>query len=126
MITAMQLTDSLKSYLLMQLDNMSKNTPVIGFAKPIIVRILDKNFNKIHKAIDLIADSNGNIDIENILSEMLDNIKTTEPFTLNTSFMGDIEIGGGVIKLNIPLTSKRIVLDSADFEAFKEMLLTKS
>ena len=110
----------------MQLDNMSKNTPVIGFAKPIIVRILDKNFNKIHKAIDLIADSNGNIDIENILSEMLDNIKTTEPFTLNTSFMGDIEIGGGVIKLNIPLTSKRIVLDSADFEAFKEMLLTKS
>lgn len=50
---------------------------------------------------------------------------TTQPFTFKTSFIGDIEVGGGSIKLNIPLTDKRLVFDTTDLENFKEMLITK-
>lgn len=42
-----------------------------------------------------------------------------------TSFVGDIEIGGGEIKFNLPLTNKRLVLNMTDLETFKEMLITK-
>lgn len=84
-----------------------------------------KNFGKITKALDLIADENGNVDIEGILSEMMDNLMTTQPFTIKTSFIGDVEIGGGNIKLNIPLTDKRLVFNMSDLENFKEMLITK-
>lgn len=125
MVTVMQLTDNLKSYIVLQLDNMTMSNPMIGFMKPLITRALDKNFGKVKKALELIADDEGNIDVENILSEMMENVITTKPFTFNTSIIGDVEVGGGNIKLNLPLTNKRLVLDMSDLEAFKEMLITK-
>ena len=121
----MQLTDNLRAYVATQLDTMSKNTPIIGFMKPLITRALDKNFSKVTKALDLIANDEGKIDIENILTEMMENVMNTNPFTFKTSFIGDVEIGGGHIKFNLPLTNKRLVLDMTDLEAFKEMLITK-
>lgn len=121
----MQLTDNLRAYVATQLDTMSKNTPMIGFMKPLITRALDKNFSKVTKALDLIANDEGKIDIENILTEMIENVMNTNPFTFKTSFIGDVEIGGGQIKFNLPLTNKRLVLDITDLEAFKEMLITK-
>lgn len=51
---------------------------------------------------------------------------TTNPFTFKTSFIGDIEIGGGEIRFNLPLTSKRLVLNTTDLETFKEMVITKN
>lgn len=121
----MQLTNNLRTYITTQLNTMSKNTPIIGFIKPLITRALDKNFNKVTSFFDLIANNEGKIDIENILAEMMDGVMNTEPFTFKTSFIGDVEIGGGQIKFNLPLTNKRLVLDITDLEAFKEMLITK-
>ena len=121
----MQLTNNLRAYVATQLDTMSKNTPMIGFMKPLITRALDKNFNKVTKVLDMIANDEGQIDVEKILTEMMENVMTTTPFTFKTSFIGDVEIGGGQIKFNLPLTDKRLVLDMTDLEAFKEMLITK-
>lgn len=126
MVTVTQLTDNLKSYVSLQLDSMSKSNPMIGFMKPFITRALDKNFGKVTKTLDLISDKEGNIDIENIITEMTENLMNTNPFTFKTSFIGDIEIGGGEIKFNLPFTSKRLVLNITDLETFKEMLITKS
>lgn len=126
MVTTVQLTDNLKSYILLQLDCMSKSNPVVGFMKPFITRALDKNFDKVTKTLDLISDKEGNIDIENIITEMMENLMSTNPFTFKTSFIGDVEIGGGEIKFNLPFTSKRLVLNTTDLETFKEMLITKS
>lgn len=61
-----------------------------------------------------------------ILTEMMENLMTTNPFSFKTSFIGDIEIGGGQIKFNLPLTNKRLVLNMSDLEAFKETLITKN
>ena len=126
MVTVIQLTDNLKSYVSLQLDGMSKSNPMIGFMKPFITRALDKNFDKVTKALDLISDKEGNIDIESIITEIMENLMNTNPFTFKTSFIGDIEIGGGEIKFNLPFTSKRLVLNITDLETFKEMLITKS
>ena len=126
MVTVAQLTDNLKSYVSLQLDGMSKSNPMIGFMKPFITRALDKKFDKVTKTLDLISDKEGNIDIENIITEMMENLMNTNPFTFKTSFIGDIEIGGGEITFNLPFTSKRLVLNITDLETFKEMLITKS
>lgn len=63
-------------------DINGKANPMIGFMKPLIIRALDKNFSKVSKTLDLIADKDGNIDIENILTEMMENLMTTNPFTI--------------------------------------------
>jgi hypothetical protein len=56
----------------------------MGLAKPIVTRIIDKNFSKVTKLFDLLSDESGNIDIESILSEMTESIINTNPFTVNT------------------------------------------
>lgn len=125
MITTTQLIANLKSYISLQLKSMAEVNPVICFINPLITRALDKNFDKINKALDLIADKDSNIDIEGILAEMTENLITTKPFTLRVPFIGDIEIGNGEIKFNLPLTSKRLVLNMTDLETLKEALINK-
>jgi hypothetical protein len=121
----LQLTDNIKAYISLQIDTLSNNNPMLSFTKPLITRVVDNNISKVNKTLNLIADNEGNIDVENILTEMIESVMRTQPFTFNTSFIGDIEIGGGHIKLNVPFTNKRLVLGMADLETFKEMLITK-
>lgn len=123
MINIQQLTNNLKSYITSQLNIMSNNTPIIGFMKPLIIRAIDKNIDKVTNTIKLISDNEGNIDIENILSEMMQNVINTQPFVYKAPFIGDVEIGNGNIKLNLPLTDKRIVLNQQDLQLFKEALI---
>lgn len=126
MVTTKQLSDNLKSYISLQLDSLAQSNPMISFIKPLITRAIDKNFNKVEKSLNLISDNDGNIDIENILTEMIQSVMTTNPFTFKTSFIGDIEIGGGLIKLNVPLTNRRLILNTTDLETFKEMLTSNN
>lgn len=123
MINIQQLTNNLKSYITSQLNIMSNNTPIIGFMKPLIIRAIDKNIDKVTNTIKLISDNEGNIDIETILSEMIQNVINTQPFVYKAPFIGDVEIGNGNIKLNLPLTDKRIVLNQQDLQLFKEALI---
>ena len=52
---------------------------------------------------------------------------TTNPFTFKTSFIGDIEIGGGEIRFNLPLTNKRLVFKYNRFRDFqRKMVITKN
>lgn len=125
MINTNELTMKIREFINSQVASLAKTNPMIGFMKPLITRVVDKNFNKVNKVLNLIADDNGNVDIENIIEEMIQSIMTTEPFTFNTSFAGDIEIGGGLIKINIPLTDKRLVLNKIDIQNFRNLLINK-
>lgn len=120
------LINKIKGYINSQINTMAINTPVVGFMKPFITRALDKNIHKLNSALSLISDNEGNVDIENIISEIIQNLMTTRPFTINTSFIGDIEVGGGTIKLNIPFLDKQLVFNKSDLESFKEILISKS
>lgn len=120
------LINKIKGYINSQINTMAISTPVVGFMKPFITRALDRNIHKLNSALSLISDNEGNVDIENIISEMIQNLMTTRPFTINTSFIGDIEVGGGTIKLNIPFLDKQLVFNKSDLESFKEILISKS
>jgi hypothetical protein len=120
---AVLLSSKLREYILNEINSMAKTNPLIGFTKPILTRVVDKNYTKIRKAIDFIADNEGNVDIENILPEMIESVMNTEPFKINTDFIGDIEIGGGLIKLQLPMTSKSLILNTEDLEKLKTLLI---
>ena len=122
MINVNTLSIKLKDYLHSQVTTLAKESPIIGVLKPVITRVVDNNIYKVKDTLNLISDKEGNVDIENILEEMVDSIMTTNPFKLNTQF-GDIEIGGGYIKLNIPLTNKRLILNQDDIQNFKSLLI---
>lgn len=118
--------NNLKQFIDLQIDNVSKQNQMVGFFKPIITRVVDRNYHKINNILGFITDSNGNIEVNEILDEMLVNLENTQPFSINTSFIGNIELGGGKIKVAIPYTNKDLILDSSDIRLFKEMLTNKS
>lgn len=117
-----QISGNLKKYIDTQLTAMSVNTPILALLKPVITRIINKNYNKINNSLMLIADEEGNIDVDGILTEVIASITSVNAFVLNTAFIGDIEIGNGSIKLNIPFTDKKIVFNKEDLEQFKQSI----
>lgn len=123
MITTDQLIINLKSYVSQQLETLSKDNPIISLSKPLITRALNKSFTKLTTVLELLTDDSGNIDVEAILSEMLDNVINTKPFTINTSFIGDIIIGNGEIRFNLPFVDKQLLLNTEDLKTFKETLI---
>ena len=118
MIAKEQLTIRLKQYINSQITQISKNNPIIAFMKPLLTRALDKNFNKIDSYLSLISDDEGNIDAENILSEMIESIIHTNTFNINAPIIGNSQI-----KVNIPFTDKRLVFNSQDLQLLKQALI---
>lgn len=122
MINTMQFLDRLKTFISSQIDSLSTTSPMINFIKPLIMRVLDKNLNKIVKFTDLVSDDNGNIDVEGIISEMIESVMTSNPFVINTSLLGNVEIGSGNIKFIIPFTDKQLIFNQTDLENLKRTL----
>lgn len=71
----------------------------------------------------LVQDKNGKIDIEGILSEMIDNLIVAQ-VKKYPNILGGVELGNGSIRVNIPFLDKAIVFDSTDIETFKQSLIT--
>ena len=120
-----QLIEKLQYFVEVQLSNMAKTNPVISFFRPIVSRAVKKKLSGITNVLDLIADESGNIDAENIISEMTASLMNTQPFHINVPALGDILIGGGRIEMGIPFTDKSIVLSEGDLVELREILTSK-
>ena len=126
MITVPRLIENLQRYVDMQVVEMARTNPMISFMKPVITRAASNAISRADKTLLLLADKEGNIDIESILSEMTESLITTQPFTIHTSFIGDIVIGNGTIKVGIPFTERNLVFNSSDLQNLREMLTIRS
>ena len=117
-------TKLLNNLVTTKVDKFCASNPMINLFKPVIKRVIDNNSYKIYSKLNILADSEGNIDVENILPEMIETLKTMEPYNLKTETLGDIVIGKGSIILNIPMTDRRLVIDSSDLEELITLLKT--
>jgi hypothetical protein len=125
MMTVPILIENLQRYVDIQIAEMAKTNPMLGFMKPLISRAATNAIGKADKALSLLADKDGNIDVGTILTEMTESLMTTQPFTINTSFIGDIVVGNGTIKIGIPYTERNLVFNSSDLQNLREMLTIK-
>lgn len=125
MTTVPILIENLQRYVDIQIAEMARTNPMIGFMKPLISRAATNAIGKADKALSLLADKDGNIDVGTILTEMTESLMTTQPFTINTPFIGDIVVGNGTIKVGIPYTERNLVFNSSDLQNLREMLTIK-
>lgn len=116
--------DKIVSFVDTKLSEMSATNPFVLIIRPIIARVVNNNIEKLDSVLKLVQDKDGKVDIENILSEMIDNLLVAQVKKYPDIF-GGIEIGNGTIKINIPFIDKAVVFDSYDIEVFKQNLITK-
>lgn len=107
-----------------KLSEMSSSNPFVLFIRPIVARAINNNIGKLDSVLKLVQDSDGNVDIEGILSEMVDNLAVAQ-IKKYPNILNGVELGNGSIKVNLPFFDKAIVFDTDDIESFKKSLITK-
>lgn len=114
---------NLEKFVDSKLSTLSVNDPIMALMKPFASRIIGNNLYKVRGMLSQLADKDGLIDVEGILSETIDNVINTKPFKLNTGLLGDLEIGAGKLKMDVPFVNKTIVLNQDDLKELKDMLM---
>jgi hypothetical protein len=117
--------ETLKIFLNKQINSLAITNPLISFSKPLITRIVNNKINQADGFLSMLADSNGEIDVQSLIPEMIQSVMTTRPFVYHTEFLGDLEIGGGFIKMNIPMTNNQIVLGKTDLDTLRDLFINK-
>lgn len=105
-----------------KLSELSTNNPIVLIIRPMLARAINNNIGKVDSVLKLIQDENGEIDVEGILSETIDNILVSKVQNY-PDILGGVKIGEGNIKINIPFINKAIVFDTSDIETFKQSLI---
>lgn len=117
--------ETLKIFLNKQINSLAMTNPLISFSKPLITRIVNNKIDQADGFLSMLADSKGEIDVQSLIPEMIQSVMNTRPFTYHTEFLGDLEIGGGFIKMNIPMTNNQIVLGKADLDTLRDLFINK-
>ena len=113
--------ETLKLFLGKQINSLANNNPLIAFTQPVISKVVNNKLNNMRGFLSMLADESGEIDTKTLVSEMVQNVMTTKPFVYHTDILGDLEIGGGFIKINIPMTNNQLVLGRNDLEELKQL-----
>ena len=120
-----QIVKNLQKYSSFLVDKIGNNVPMLKFCKPLVVRAIDNNINKLESGLKLLADTSGEIDINGIVLDMEHNIINMEPFTLKTDIIGNVILGGGKIQFDLPIIDKEVILTQEDIDMLKEIILSK-
>lgn len=106
-----------------KLTEIGAQNPVILLVRPFFARAINNNIEKLDSLLTMVADKDGMVDVEGIMTEMVDNLLVAR-LTKYPKVLGGLEIGEGSIKMNIPLMNKQLVFDTNDIEAFKQSLIS--
>lgn len=106
-----------------KLTEIGAQNPVILLVRPFFARAINNNIEKLDSLLSMVADKDGMVDVEGIMTEMVDNLLVAR-LTKYPKVLGGLEIGEGSIKMNIPLMNKQLVFDTNDIEAFKQSLIS--
>lgn len=121
MINKNQLFKGINTFVSEYSDRISKDNPLMCFVKPVLTRVVNNKLSEYESMISLIADKDGNIDIEGILSEIATSLTKVNPFTYNIQGL-NINVGGGTIGIDVPIINKHVVFNASDIEYLKELL----
>lgn len=124
MVDRKVIIDKIVSFVDMKLSELSATNPFVLIIRPIVARVVNNNIEKVDSVLKLIQDKDGKVDVEGILSEMIDNLLVAQ-IKKYPDVLGGVEIGNGTIKINIPFVDKAVVFDSSDIEIFKQSLIIK-
>ena len=117
--------ETLKIFLNKQINSLAMTNPLISFSKPLIIRVVNNKINQASGFLSMLTDDSGEIDVQSLIPEMIQSVMITKPFIYHTEFLGDLEIGGGFIKMNIPMTNNQIVLGKADLDTLRDLFINK-
>lgn len=126
MIEVSVVKQKLQDYIVNQIDILGESNPAIKLVKPLAKRAIINNIDSFDKFINAIA-KDGKIDIEGIVDEEIEIIKSIPNFDFNIPVLGNGNISNGNITLSIPFINKEVtvnVIDMMKIEVMTEVMAT--
>ena len=115
MINKDNLIEEILKFINTKIADISNNNPLFDIvAKPYISKVVTNNVSKLDKALSLIADDEGMVDADGLLTDMIDRLIVSKANTIN-----GVTIGEGSVKITIPFMNKTVVFDKDDFNELK-------
>lgn len=111
----------LQDYIVNQIDVLGESNPAIKLVKPLAKRAIINNIDSFDKFINAIA-KDGKIDIEGIVDEEIEIIKSIPNFDFSIPVLGNGNISNGNITISIPFINKGIMFNQSDLETFRQLL----
>lgn len=121
MVEVSVVKQKLQDYIVNQIDILGESNPAIKLVKPLAKRAIINNIDSFDKFINAIA-KDGKIDIEGIVDEEIEIIKSIPNFDFNIPVLGNGNISNGNITLSIPFINKGIMFNQSDLETFRQLL----
>ena len=111
----------IKEFVQVKLNSLVSTNTQIAFLKPFATRYLDNKIDKIEKFLYNFADKEGNIDIEGIVDETVENLISKKKAERTMGETEKIIIEDGKIKIDLPFINKQVILDNNDLQDFIKM-----
>lgn len=105
------------------IDSLGATNPAIKLVKPLAKCAIVNNMDGIDKWLRKIADADGNIDIDGIVTEEIEIINSIDNYDFTIPLIGDGNISRGNVTLSIPFINKGIVFNQSDLETFRQLLI---
>lgn len=93
--------------------------------RPAIVIYIKNNIDKLDSVLKLLTDKDGNIDAISLVNQYEETILNDAEISSFKLLGGNIELGGGKIKIAHQYLDKNVIFDEADISEFKELLTPK-
>lgn len=101
MVEVSVVKQKLQDYIVDQIDVLGESNPAIKLVKPLAKRAIINNIDSFDKFINAIA-KDGKIDIEGIVDEEIEIIKSIPNFDFSIPVLGNGNISNGNITISIP------------------------
>lgn len=114
MVEVSVVKQKLQDYIVNQIDVLGESNPAIKLVKPLAKRAIINNIDSFDKFINAIA-KDGKIDIEGIVDEEIEIIKSIPNFDFSIPVLGNGNISNG----NITISKERLLNNSSLSFLFK-------
>jgi hypothetical protein len=118
-----ELSSKTKIYIVDLVDNLAQTNFMISIARPAINMAIENNFYKVNNLFDIIADKEGNIDIEKLIDDTISSVLNGRKGVLPVGKICQIQFGDNNMKVEIPSLNYYISFNSDDFIKFKNYLI---
>lgn len=122
MVQIEKVMERIKQFVSAKIEEIAQSNNLVMIFKPVVRKVSDKAICKIEKVMKLMADENGMIDVDNIMTEMIDGLSKVASKEY-PEFSEGLMIGGGEIKMDIPMTNKTLVISNKDLEELRKFIM---
>lgn len=129
MINIEHIISGIEKFVDSRITILTENNAMLSLAQPFIKRgvkrQLDKYTGQIKQYLALVADEDGNIELDSLMDEVTTRFNEMPTTTVHNDLLGDVKLGQGVVEIEVSLpymAQKTLTFTAEDITDLKNII----